>query len=67
MHQSKVRRTFHSRTFLVHASFGKNVLVENTTTTLQQAFSKENHQGIKCKVFLMKTTTKIFKKGYNRK
>jgi len=40
----------------VDASFGKNVLVENAT--LQQPFSKENHQGVKFKVFLMKTTIK---------
>ena len=45
-----------SCTFLVDASFGKNVLVENAT--LQQSVSKENHQGVKFKVFLMKTTIK---------
>jgi len=54
-----------SRTFLVDASFGKNVLVENTT--LQQPFSNERHQGMTFKVFLMKTTTKNSQKNYNRK
>jgi len=49
-----------SRTFLVDASFGKNLLVENTT--LQQLFSKEHHQGLKFKVFLEKSTTKHFQK-----
>jgi len=34
--------------------------VENTT--LQQHFTKENHEGMKFKVFLMKTTTKKFQK-----
>jgi len=60
MNQSKASRTFPSRTFLVDASFGKNVLVE--TTTSQQIFSKENHQGMKVKVFLVKSTTKHFQK-----
>jgi len=55
-----VSRTFPSCTFLVDASFGEKVLVENTT--LQQLFSKENHQGMKFKVFLVKTTTKHLQK-----
>jgi len=37
--QSKVSRTFPNRTFLVDATLGKNVLVENTT--LQQLFPKK--------------------------
>jgi len=58
--ESKVSRTFPSRTFLVDASFGKKVFVENTIS--QQAFSKQNHQGMKFKVFIMKNTTKNYQK-----
>jgi len=50
---------------LVDVSFGKNVFVENTT--LQQAFSYENHQVVKFNVFFMKTTTKSIQKSYNSK
>jgi len=32
---------------------------------LQQAFSTENHQGMKIKVFFMKNTKTICKKGFN--
>ena len=41
-----------SCTLLVDASFGKTKLVENTI--LQQASFKENHQGMKYKVFFVK-------------
>jgi len=47
-----------SRTFLVDASFGRNGLWK--IQLLQQHFSKENHEGMKFEVFLMKTTTKNF-------
>jgi len=49
----------------VDASFGKYVLLENTT--LHQYFSKENHVSMKFKVFLIKTIAKTTKKGYNSK